>query len=178
MLHVAHLILYAEIPTSSLSPHSAGVKSTDFCRTPNPIPQITRTHWHTLSVDPQRWSKHSSRSVHSPWECCETVNCLRNLHSSHTSSSPSSHSALFFFLGMSLCSVCHSLPHRAFTPVVGRHTLISLLFIFLSMAWAAGECRHWPVWIPLISVCHNNVSLFPQKWEKSFPHCFCLLDFL
>lgn len=42
------------------------------------------THWHTLSVNPERWSKRSSRSAHSPWEGCETVNCLHNL-------------ALFFF---------------------------------------------------------------------------------
>lgn len=70
--------------------------------------------------------------MHSLWECCETVNCLHNLHSL----TPLllllfSRSALFlnFFFGhASLFPICHSLHHRAFTPVVGRHAEFSALY--------------------------------------------------
>lgn len=60
------------------------------------------TQRHTLSVNPERWSKRSSRSAHSPWEGCETVNCLHNLHSRSL--------ALFsflFFLSPFLISLSH-----------------------------------------------------------------------
>lgn len=61
----------------------------------------------------------------------------------------------YFFLGhASLFPICHSLHHRAFTPVVGRRALISLLFIFLSMARVAGA--------PALT-CSDSSDLHPSQ---------------
>lgn len=77
------------------------------------------THWHTLSVNPERWSKRSSRSAHSPWEGCETVNCLHNL-------------ALFFlllfFFDASLFPICQTLHHKAFTWCMEGRKVFFLFF--------------------------------------------------
>lgn len=76
--------------------HTRSSQSTDSSAPPAQHPQITRTDWHTLSVNPERWSKRSSFSAHSPWEGCETVNCLHNLHSL----------TLFFFFFLFLIHLC------------------------------------------------------------------------
>lgn len=59
---------------------------------------VTHTHLYTLSVNLERWSKRGSRSAHSPWEGCETVNCLYNVHSRSL--------ALFFFYNTSMFPFC------------------------------------------------------------------------
>lgn len=120
---LADFILYADIlpPTSPprlfITAVSRSQKYRLFC-TSNPIPQITHTHWHTLSVNPQRWSKRSSLSAHSPWECCETVNCLHNLHSPTLLFFPSS-SFLFFLFCFFFFLGCISVSHLAESPSQG-----------------------------------------------------------
>lgn len=104
--------------------------------------RIHRTHWHTLSVNPERWSKRSSRSAHSPWEGCETVNCLHNLQCL----------TLFFFL-------CISVSHLPDSPSQGAYHggwKAGRVFFRFNVDQVTGEHQHWPIWISLLFICHNT----------------------
>lgn len=79
--------------------------------------RIHRTHWHTLSVNPERWSKRSSRSAHSPWEGCETVNCLHNLQCL---------TLFFFFMHLCFTSARLSITRRLPRWMEGRQGIFSL----------------------------------------------------